>query len=214
MLLKKDPFQLILIQPLIVQSASSEEDSLRHTQPLHVLSASCPPRSSYTKNALEKRSFWVNIDTAFYCPVSLQRRGQPQAHTQTLHVQSASIFFLPTSSYTKNALEKRSFSVNIDTASYCPVSLQRGGQPQAHTQPLHVQSASIFFLPTSSYTKNALQIRSFSVNIDTASYCPVSLQRGGHPLAHTQPLHVLSDSIFSYLQVLIRKMVLKKDPFS
>ncbi len=137
-------------------SASSEEDSLRHTQP-----TSCPvslhfflPTSSDTKNALEKRSFSVNIDTASYCPVSLQRGGQPQAHTQPLSVMSASSLFLPTSSDTKNALEKRSFSVNIDTASYCPVSLQRGGQPQAHTQPLHVQSASSFSLPTSSDAKH------------------------------------------------------------
>jgi hypothetical protein len=82
-----------------------------------------------------------------------------------------------------------------------------------HTQPLHVMSASSFSLPTSSDTKNALEKRSFSVNIDTASYCPVSLQRGGQPRAHTQPLHVQSASSFSCLQVPIRKMLLKRDPF-
>jgi hypothetical protein len=97
MLLKKDPFQLILIQPLIVQSASSEEDSLRHTHsPLHVQSASSFSQLQVLirKMLLKKDPFQlILIQPLIVQSASSEEDSLRHTHSP-LHVQSASSFFL------------------------------------------------------------------------------------------------------------------------
>jgi hypothetical protein len=110
-------------------------------------------------------------------------------------------------------LKKDFFSVNIDTASYCPVSLQRGGQSQALTQPLRVQSAAIFSYLLVLIRKMLLKKDPFQLILIQ----PLIVQSASSEedsLRHTQSTSMsCQPPVFSYLQVLIRKMLLKKDPF-